>query len=71
MLPRLLKPFPELPLKVLAIGTIADTKISLRFPAPNPQPASPGAAVPLVRPAERSRAPFALTHGWRHGGINE
>ena len=68
---RLLKPFPELPLRLFAFDTIADRNASLQFPASRPQATSPGAANPLVQPTGRPRAPFADTDGWCHGGINE
>ena len=47
---RLLKSFPELPLKLLAVGTVADRNVSLQFPAGIPQAAFPGAAIPLGPP---------------------
>jgi hypothetical protein len=68
---RLLKSFPELPFKLLAIGTIADRNASLHFPAPSPHAAFPATANPLVRPTGHPRGPAAATDGWHHGGINE
>ena len=68
---RLLKSFPELSLKLLAIGTIADTNVSLQFPAPGPQAPFPGAAIPLKYLMDRPRGPLAEAGGWPHGGINE
>ena len=67
----LLKPFAELPLKLLAIDTIADTKALLQFPAWIPQATFPGPTPPLELPIERPRPRFADTGGWHHGGINE
>jgi hypothetical protein len=64
---RLLKLFPEMPLKLLALGTVADSDGLLQFPTPTQQAPSPGAANPPVR----SRAPLADAAGWHHGGINE
>ena len=68
---RLRKSFPELPLKLLAIGTIADSNASLQFPAPRPPAPLPAAALPLQHPTGPSRDPFAPTDAWYHGGINE
>jgi hypothetical protein len=68
---RVLKSFPELPLKLLPTGPIADTNVSPQFPAPGPQATFPGAAVTLEHPTGHPRAPFARTDGWHHGGINE
>ncbi len=68
---RLLKPFPESPLKLLGLYTIADRNVLLQFPGVIAQAALPGAAVALEHLMERLRAPFADTAGWRHGGINE
>ena len=68
---RLLKSFPELPLKLLAIGTVADRNVSLQFPAGIPQAAFPGAAIPLKYLMDRPRGPLAEAGGWHHGGINE
>ncbi len=68
---RLLRSFPELPLKRLANGTIADSYASLQLPAPSPRAASLTSANPLVQLTRRPRAPFAHTDGWHHGGINE
>jgi hypothetical protein len=55
----------------VAADAIADRNVSLQFLASLPQATSPGAAIPIVQPAGRPRAPFADTDGWRHGGINE
>ena len=68
---RLLKSFPELPFKLLAIGTVADRIVSLQFPAMIPQAPFPGTAIPLKYLMDRPRAPLAEAGGWHHGGINE
>ena len=68
---RLLKSFPELPFKLLAIGTVADRNVSLQFPAGIPQAPFPGAAIPLKYLMDGPRGPLAEAGGWHHGGINE
>ena len=68
---RLLKSFPEFPLKLLAIDTIADTKGSLPFSAGIPQAAFPAAAVALEDPMARPLGRPAEVGGWHHGGIND
>jgi hypothetical protein len=67
----LLKSFVELPLKLLAIGTVADRNAPLQFPAGIPQAAFSGAAIPLKHLMDRPRGPLAEAGGWHHGGINE
>jgi hypothetical protein len=67
----LLKPFPELPLKLLAIDTIADRNGSLPFAAGVPQAAFPAAAVALEQPMTGPRGRLAEVGGWHHGGIND
>jgi hypothetical protein len=68
---RLLKPFAALPLKLLAVDTIADRNLLLQFPAGIPQATFLGAAVPLEHPMERPHGPLGEAGGWHHGGINE
>ena len=68
---RLLKSFPELPFKLLGIGTVADRNVSLQFPAGMPPAPFLGAAIPLNYLMDRSRDPLAEAGGWHHGGINE
>jgi hypothetical protein len=68
---RLLKSFPELSLKLLALGTIADTNVALQFPAPGPQAPFPGTAIPLKYLTDGLGGPLAEAGGWHHGGINE
>jgi len=68
---RLLKSFPDLPFKLLAIGTIADRSVSLQFPAGIPQAPFPGTAASLKYLMDRPRGPLAKAGGWRDGGINE
>jgi hypothetical protein len=66
---RLLKPFPESPLKLLGFGTTTDRRLSL--PASLTQATALDAVEPLVLPTNRPRASLADSHGWQHGGINE
>ena len=68
---RLLKPFDELPLKVIAVATSDNGDVSLQFPASNLQAKSPAATTPLEQLMERRRDPLADTNRWHHGGINE
>jgi hypothetical protein len=68
---RLIKPFTEMSLKLVALDTINDRNISLQFPASMPQATFPGATTSLEQPLERPRARFAYIGGWHHGGINE
>ena len=68
---RLLKPFAELPLKLLALDIITNGDVSLPLPAVILQAILPGAAVPLENLMERPPGPFVDTGGWLHGGINE
>jgi hypothetical protein len=68
---RRLKPFTELPLKLLAIDTIANSNVLLQVSAVIPQATFPGAAVPFEHLMERPRDPIAGAGGWHHGGINE
>jgi hypothetical protein len=67
---RLLKAFPERPLKLLAFETTNNRDVSLQFPSGIPQAAFPGAVFPLNYPMDRP-PPFAEAGGWHHGGINE
>ena len=68
---RLLKSFPELPLKLLALDNTADRNVLIQFLASSPRAAFPGAAVPLKHLPDRPSGPFEKAGGWRHGGINE
>jgi hypothetical protein len=68
---RLLKPFAELSLKLVAIDTIGDRSVSLQFPASIPQTTFPSGTTPLEHFMERPRGPLADTDGWQHGGIND
>ena len=68
---RLLKPFDELSLKVVAVDTSDNRDVSLQFPASSPQATSPATTTPLEQPMERRRDPLADTNRWYHGGINE
>jgi hypothetical protein len=70
-MPRLLRPFAALPVKLLALNIGADRNLLLQFPAAIPQATFLGAAVPLEHPMERPRNPSAETGAWHHGGINE
>ena len=67
----LLKPFPEVPLKLLAFDRMADRNASLQSAASRPQATSPGAANLRVQPKGHPNASVADTGGWHHGGINE
>lgn len=68
---RLLKPFDELSLKVIAVDNIDNRDVSLQFQTSNLQARSPAATTPLEQPMERRRDPLADTNRWHHGGINE
>jgi hypothetical protein len=68
---RLLKPFDELSLKVIAVATSDNRDVGVQLPASNQKARSPAAMTPLEQPMERRRDPLADTHEWRHGGINE
>lgn len=52
---RLTNPFPELPLKLLALDTAADRNVLLQFLASSPQAAFPGTAFPLKYLTDRPR----------------
>ena len=66
----LLKPFPGLHLKLLALGPISQSRTSVPFPAVDPQ-AQSLAAKDHFQPQGRALARFAEAKGWHHGGINE
>jgi hypothetical protein len=68
---RLLKPFAELPLKLLALDTIDSRDVSLQLLALSPPGTSASAATPLEQFIQRRLSPFAEIDGWRHGGLNE
>jgi hypothetical protein len=68
---RLLKPFDELSLKVIAVATRGNMGVALQFPALNLQARSPAATTPLEHLMERRRKALADTNRWHHGGINE
>ena len=68
---RALKSFDDLSLKVVAVDTSANRDVALQFPVSSQQARSPAATTPFEQPMERHRDPYAETHGWRHGGINE
>jgi hypothetical protein len=68
---RLLQPFDELSLKVIAVATSDNRDVGLQLPASNQQARSPATTTPLEQPMERRSEPLADTHEWRHGGINE
>jgi hypothetical protein len=70
-MPRLLRPFAALPVKLLALNIGADRNLLLQFPAGIPQATFLGAAVPLENPMGRPRDPSAKAGAWHHGGINE
>ena len=68
---RLLKPFAELPLKLVAFDTSDNRDVSLQLLALSPPGTSAGTATPLEQSIQRRRAPFAEIDGWHHGGLNE
>jgi hypothetical protein len=68
---RLLKSFPELPLKLLAFDTIDKRDVSLELLALSLPGTSSGTATPLEQPMQRRRDPVAQNEGWHHGGLNE
>lgn len=68
---RLLKPFAELPLKLLAFDTVDKRDVSLQLLASILPGKSASSAAPLEQALQRRRAPFAEIEGWLHGGLNE
>ena len=68
---RLLKPFAELPLKLLALDTIDNRDVALPLLAAILPGTSASTATPLEQAMQRRRAPFAEIDGWYHGGLNE
>jgi hypothetical protein len=68
---RLLKPFAELPLKLVAFDTIDNRDVSLQLLASSPPGTSASTATPLEQTMQRRGAPFVEIDGWRHGGLNE
>jgi len=67
---RLLKSFPEYPLKLLTYGTAADRIASLKLLTWVPLEILTGGPNPLVDIPGHPLL-FADLDGWRHGGINE
>ena len=68
---RLLKPFAELPLKLLAFDTVDKRDVSLELLASILPGTSASTAAPLEQSMQRRRSPSAEFEGWLHGGINE
>ena len=68
---RLLEPFAELPLKLLAFDTVDKQDVSLKLLASIMPGTSAGAATPLEQSMQRRRSPSAEFEGWLHGGLNE
>ena len=68
---RLLKPFAELPLKLLTFDTVDKREVSLQLLASSPPGTSASTATPLEQAMQPRRAPFAEIAGWLHGGLNE
>jgi hypothetical protein len=68
---RLLKPFAELPLKLLAFDTVDKRDVSLELLASILPGTSASAATPLEQSMQRPRSPSAEIEGWLHGGLNE
>ena len=68
---RLLQPFDELSVKVVAVATSDNRDVALQFPVWNLQARSPAATTPLEQLMERHRDPLGDNYRWHHGGINE
>jgi hypothetical protein len=68
---RLLNPFAELPLKLLAFDTIDNRNVSLQLPAVSPPGTSASTATPLEPDTQPRLPPFTEFAGWHHGGLNE
>jgi hypothetical protein len=68
---RLLKPFAELPLKLLAFDTVDKRDVSLELLASILPGTSASTAAPLEQSMQRCRSPSAEFEGWPHGGLNE
>jgi hypothetical protein len=68
---RLLKSFPQLPLKLLAFDTIDNRDVPLELLGLSLPGTSRGRAIPLEQAMQRSRDLLARVEGWHHGGINE
>jgi hypothetical protein len=68
---RLLKPFAELPLKLLAFDTVDKRDVSLQLLASSLPGTSASTAAPLEQSMQRPRSPSAEFEGWLHGGLNE
>jgi hypothetical protein len=67
----LLKPFAELPLKLLALDTIDHRDVSLQLLAWSLSGTSVSTATPLEQSMQDRRVPFAEIESWLHGGLNE
>jgi hypothetical protein len=68
---RLLKSFPQLPLKLLAFDTIDNRRVSPELLALSLPGTPSGTATPLEQSMQRRLDPFAPNEGWHHGGLNE
>jgi hypothetical protein len=68
---RLLKPFDELSLKVIAVATSDNRDVALQFPVWNLQARSPAATTRFEQLRERRRNTLAESGVWHHGGLNE
>jgi hypothetical protein len=68
---RLLKPFAELPLKLLAFDTIDNRDVSLQLLASILSGTSASTATPLEQSMPRRLPSFAEIESWPHGGLNE
>jgi hypothetical protein len=68
---RLLKPFAELPLKLLAFDTIDNRDVSLQLLASILPGTSASTASPLEQSMQGRRSPFVEIESWPHGGLNE
>ena len=70
-MPRLLKSFDDLSLKVVAVRTADNSDFEFEFPASGPLSTPSALTTPLEQPMQRRHEPFVRIDTWRHGGINE
>ena len=68
---RLLKPFDDPSLKVVAVRTADDSDFGFEFPAAGSQLTPSAKTTPLEQPVERRQDLLPEIHIWRHGGLNE
>ena len=70
-MPRLLKPFAESPLKLLAFDTIYNRGVSLQLLPLSPPGTSASTAILLEEARQRRVSSIAEIESWHHGGLNE